>query len=94
MYDRYETTDPYYDQPEGKQAVEPLREVLNRAVISLNKEVDMLANRIAPVLRNEPTALREDVGPPVPHSSEIAGHVYELHRIANVVALLTSRVEL
>ena len=78
-----------------KHAVEPLREVLNRAVISLNKEIEMLATRIAPVLRmSEPSMGPQDVGPPVPHTSEVAGHVYELHRLANVVAQITHRVEL
>jgi len=86
---------PRYATEEAKREVEPLREVLARAVSRLEKELDMLRERIAPVLRmDEPRAERPDLMAVTPHSSEVAKNVYQLHQIADDIAALAHRVEL
>jgi hypothetical protein len=94
-YDRAEPDRAYaHGTSEAKQEIEPLREVLARAVTRLEKELEMLAVRISPVLRMD-----EPRGDPMmtavsPHSSELAGNAYALHRIADDIGRLASRVEL
>jgi hypothetical protein len=80
---------------EAKMEIEPLREVLARAVTRLEKELEMLTARIAPVLRmEEPRPDAAQLAAVQPHSSEVAQYVYELHKLADRVGYIAHRVEL
>lgn len=80
---------------EAKREVEPLVEVLRRAVARIHSELGMLEDRVGPVLRVEgPQTSAEPMREVAPHSSDVAQQVYELHALADRIAYLASRVEL
>lgn len=80
---------------EAKREVEPLVEVLKRAVARIDKELGMLQDRIAPVLRVEgPETLGDSIREVPPHNSDVAQQVYELHALADRISYLAWRVEL